>query len=135
MATITACTVPEVIGMARRAGLGEVADRIDYLYRLPVDNDDDPMDPDSARSLVSFLIRHKELPRPRITTNPEGHVHGDWEFTRDSNLGVQFLPSGDVWFIYASRDTDTGFFRMRETGTIAPDDLPKKIPPLVNRTM
>ena len=93
------------------------------------------MDPDSARSLVSFLTRQQELPSPGITTNPEGHVHGDWEFTKDSNLGVQFLPSVDIAFTYASRDTDTGFFRMRETGTIAPDDLLKKIPPLVNHTM
>ena len=135
MATITTYTVPEVIDMARRAGLGEVADRIDYLHKLPLENGADPMDPDSARSLVSFMIKHhQELPEAGITMNPEGHVHGDWEFTKDSNLGVQFLPSGDVWFIYASRDTDTGFFRMREKGTVAPDDMLKKISPLVNRT-
>ena len=135
MATITACTVPEVIDMARRAGLDEVADRIDYLYKLPRDNDDDPMDPDSARSLVSFLTKHQELPIPGITMNPEGHVHGDWEFTEDSNATVQFLPSGDVRFAHASRDADTGFFRARERGTITPDDMFRKVIPLVNDTM
>ena len=137
MATITACTVPEVIDMARRAGLGKVADRIDYLHRLPPEDDADPMDPDSARSLVSFLIKHhQKLPETGITMNPEGHVHGDWEFTEDSDLAAQFLPSGDVWFDYASRDADTGHFRSRESGTVAPDTMLKKIIPLVaGRTM
>ena len=136
MATITACTVPEVIDMARRAGLGEVADRIDYLHKLPLENGADPMDPDSARSLVSFLIKHhQELPKTGITLNPEGHVHGDWEFTKDSDVEVQFLPSGDVWFDYASRDADTGHFRSRESGTVTPDDMLKKIMPLVNSAM
>ena len=135
MATITTYTVPEVIDMARRAGLGEVADRIDYLYKLPVDNDDDPMDPDSARSLVSFLIKHhRELPETGITMNPEGHVHGHWEFTKDSDVEVQFLPSGDVWFMYLDIDQDTGSLRAREEGTMAPDDMLKKIMPLVNCT-
>ena len=133
MATITACTVPEVIDMARRAGLGEIADRIDYLYKLPLDNDDDPMNPDSARSLVSFLMKHhRELPMPGITMNPEGHVHGDWKFTKDSNAAAQFLPSGDVRFAYASRDADTGFFRARERGTITPDGMFKKLIAFVN---
>ena len=135
MATITVCTVPEVIDMARRAGLDKVADRIDYLYKLPVDNDDDPMDPDSARSLVSFLIRHhEELPETGITMNPEGHMHGDWGF-EDIDVEVQFLPSGDVWFDYASKDVDTGHFRSRESGTVTPDDMLKKIMPLVNSAM
>ena len=58
MTIITTYTVPEVIDMARRAGLSKVADRLPYLYNLPLDNDADPMNPDSARSLVSFLIKH-----------------------------------------------------------------------------
>ena len=136
MAVTTACTVPEVIDMARRAGLGEVADRVDYLYNLPLENGADPMDPDSARSLVSFLVKHhQELPMPGITMNPEGHVHGDWEFTEDSNVTVQFLPSGDVRFAHASRDADTGFFRARERGTITPDDMFQKVVPLVSDTI
>ena len=136
MAVTTACTVPEVIDMARRAGLGDVADRIGYLHKLPLENGADPMDPDSARSLVSFLIKHhKELPETGITLNPEGHIHGDWDFTEDSDLAAQFLPSGDVWFDYASRDKDTGHFRSRETGTVAPDDMLKKVIPLVGRAM
>ena len=135
MATITACTVPEVIDMARRAGLDKVADRISYLHKLPLENGADPMNPDSARSLVSFLIKHQqELPEAGITLNPEGHVHGDWEFTRDSDVEVQFLPSGDVWFMYLDIDQDTGSLRTREEGTMAPDDMLKKIMPLVNCT-
>ncbi len=136
MATITACTVPEVIDMARRAGLGGVADRISYLHKLPLENDADPMDPDSARSLVSFLIKHhQKLPETGITLNPEGHVHGEWIFTKDSDMAAQFLPSGDVWFIHSARDRDTGSFRMRERGTVAPEDMLKKIMPLVNGAM
>lgn len=136
MATITACMVPEVIDMARRAGLGEVADRIDYLHKLPLENGADPMDPDSARSLVSFLAKHhQELPMSGITMNPEGHVHGDWEFTEDSNVTVQFLPSGDVRFAHASRDADTGFFRARDRGTFTPEDMFKRIIPLASDTI
>ena len=135
MATITTYTVPEVIYMAKRAGLAKVADRIEYLYNLPRDNNDDPMNPDSARSLVSFLMKHhRELPIPGITVNPEGHVHGSWKFTKNSNADAWFLPSGDVRFAYASRDTDTGFFRARERGTITPDDMFKKVTAFVNDT-
>ena len=67
--------------------------------------------------------------------NPEGHVHGHWEFTRNDDVAVQFMPSGDVWFDYASRDADTGHFRSRESGTATPDDMLKKIMPLVNSAM
>ena len=132
MAAITACTVPEVIDMARRAGLGKVADRLDYLYGLPLDGDD-PMNPDSARSLVSFLTKHRrELPRTRITMGPAGYVSAGWEFTEDDDLGVQFLPSGDVRFHYASKDAGTGHFMERAVGKGKPDDMLKRVMPLVN---
>ena len=135
MATVTACTIPEAIDMARRAGLSKVADRMDYLYKLPLDNDEDPINPDSARSLVSFLIKHhRELPITGITVSPEGHVHGRWEFTKDSDADAWFLPSGDVQFACASRDTESGFFRAREMGTITPDDMFKKITAFANDT-
>ena len=135
MATVTACTIPEVIDMVRRSGLSKVADRMDYLYKLPVDNDDDPMSPDSARLLVSFLMKYQqEIPMPEIAMSPEGHVYGDWEFTKDSNASALFLPSGDVRFACASRDTDTGFFKAREMGTITPDDTFKKITAFANDT-
>ena len=133
MATITTYTVLEVIDMARRAGLGDVADRLDHLHKLPLENGADPMDPDSARSLVSFLIKHhQKLPETGITLNPEGHVHGEWIFTENSDVAAQFLPSGDIWFIHSARDQDTGSFKMREEGTATPDDMLKKIMPLVN---
>ena len=135
MATITACTVPEVIDMARRAGLGKVADRLDYLYGLPLE-DDDPMNPDSARSLVSFLTRHhRELPETGITMSHEGYVSAGWEFTKDDDLDVQFLPSGDVRFHYATRDAGTGHFMERAMGKGKPDDMLKRIMPLVNNPM
>lgn len=132
MATITAYTVPEVIDMARRAGLGKVADRLDYLYGLPLDGDDS-MNPDSARSLVSFLTKHhRELPRTRITMGPTGYVSAGWKFTEDDDLAVQFMPSGDVRFYYATRDTDTGYLVEREMGKGKPDDMLKRVMPLVN---
>lgn len=130
---MAACTVSNVIDMAKHAGLGKVADRLSYLYGLPQENGADPMDPDSARSLVSFLIKHhQKLPETGITMNPEGHVHGEWEFTQDSNLATQFLPSGDIWFVYSIRDQDTGYFRIREKGTLSQEEMFKMIMPLVN---
>ena len=135
MATITACTVPEVIDMARRAGLGDVADRLDYLYGLPLDGDD-PMNPDSARSLVSFLMgHHRKLPETGITMGPEGHVSAGWKFTEDDDLDVQFLPSGDVRFYYATRDAGTGYLVERVMGKGKPDDMLKRVMPLVNNSM
>ena len=136
MATITAYTVPEVVDTARRAGLGEVADRLDYLYKLPLENGADPMNPDSARSLVSFLMkRHRELPETGITMGPAGYVSAGWEFTEDDDLAAQFLPSGDVRFHYASRDAGTGHFMERAMGKGKPDDMLKRVMPLVNSSM
>ena len=135
MALTTTYTVPEVIDMARRAGLGKVADRLDYLYGLPLEGDD-PMNPDSASSLVSFLTRHhRELPRTRITMGPEGYVSAGWKFTEDDDLGVQFLPSGDVRFHYATINTDTGYLVGRAMGKGRPDDMLKRVMPLVNNSM
>ena len=135
MALTTACTVPEVIDMARRAGLDDVADRLDYLYGLPLDGDD-PMNPDSARSLVSFLTRHhRELPEIGITMGPTGYVSAGWKFTEDDDLAAQFLPSGDVRFYYATRDTGTGYLVERVMGKSKPDDMLKRVMPLVNSSM
>ena len=136
MATITAYTVPEVIDTARRAGLGEVADRLDYLHRLPLENGADPMDPDSARSLVDFLTRHhRDLPKPGITASADGHVHADLEFAGDSDVDIEFLPSGDVWFIYSDRDQDTGSYKIRETKMSTQDYMLKRIMPRANHAM
>ena len=132
MAPTTTHTVPEVIDMARRAGLDRVADRLDYLYGLPLE-DSDPMNPDSARSLVSFLMRHhQELPETGITMGPAGYVNADWKFTEDDDLGVRFLPSGDVRFHYASMDAGTGHFMGRAMGKGKPDDVLKEVMPLVD---
>lgn len=135
MALTTASTVPEIIDTARRAGLGKVADRLDYLYGLPLDGDD-PMDPDSARSLVSFLMRHhRELPKTRITMGPAGYVGAGWKFTADDDLAVQFMPSGDVRFYYATRDTGTGYLVERVMGKGKPDDMLKRVMPHVCNSM
>ena len=136
MALTTAYTVPEVIGMARRAGLDRVADRLDYLYGLPLEEGTYPMNPDSAMSLVSFLMgHHQELPRTRITMGPAGYVTGGWEFTGDDDLGARFLPSGDVRFYYATKDAGTGHFVERVMGKGKPDDMLKKVMPVVNSSM
>ena len=126
-------TIPNIIGMARRAGLDAAADRLDYLYNLPVENGDDPMNPETARLLVVFLSEHPELTTCAITVDPEGYVSASWDITQDSELDAKFLPSGNVWFTYVAGDDEYGNVKIFKTGDTSPDNMLKEIMPLIKR--
>ena len=127
-------TIPDVIDMARRAGLDAAADRLDYLYKIPAENGDEPMNLDAAKSLVLFLIEHPELDTGIIGTDPDGFVDVMWNITKDSKLDAQFLPSGSVWFAYAIDEPNTDSFKTLKSGDASPNDMLKAIVPLIERS-
>ena len=127
-------TIPKVIEMARKAGLDAAADRLDYLYKLPVDNDDAPIDSETTKSLVSFMIEYPQLTTDVITVNSEGFVHATWEITQDNELNAQFLHSGKVLFIYTVTEPDADRFKILKTGDTYPDDMLNAIMPLIEQS-
>ena len=124
-------TIPKVIEIARRAGLDVAADRLDYLYSLPVDDGDLPMNPKTAKSLVTFMSEHPELATDAITVNSEGFVNAIWNFTPNSKLDAQFFPSGNVWFAYLVNDNDSGDFKILKRGDTYPNDMLETVMPLI----
>ena len=127
-------TIPEIINMARRSNLESVADRLDYLYNLDVDNGDEPMNSDTVSMLVSFMIEHPDMATDMITVNPNGFVHVTWNMTLNSTVHVRFLPSGKVWFAHTNNDKDSDRFKTLKTGEMYPNDMLKEIMPFIKRS-
>ena len=127
-------TIPKVIDMARRAGLYAAANKLDCMYKIPAENGDEPMNLDTVKSLVLFLIEHPGLDTSTIGTDPNGFVSVIWSVTRDSKLYAQFLPSGSVWFEYAVDESNTDGFRILKSGDASPNDMLKAIAPLIEQS-
>lgn len=127
-------TIPEIIRLARRSGLESVADRLDYLYKLDVDNGDEPMNSDTVSMLVLFMIEHPDMVTDMITVNPDGFVHATWDITQSSRLDARFLPSGNVWFAYTVDDSDSDRFKILKKGEVSPNDMLKEVMPFIERS-
>ena len=126
--------IPKIIDVARKAGLDAAADRLDYLYNLPVENGDEPMNPKAAKLLVSFMIEHPERATDAITMGPSGFVDVLWEITPNSQLDAQFLPSGNVWFAYTVDEPDSDRFKILKKGDASPNDMLNAVMPLIEHS-
>ena len=131
---VTFETISEIISLARRSGLESVADRLDYLYHLGVDNGDEPINQESVNTLVTFMIEHPKLDTDTITVNPEGFVNAEWDIAANRTLDVQFFPLGNVWFVYAEDDDASGTFKILKRGDSSPNEMFKSIMPLVENS-
>lgn len=126
-------TIPEAIGLARRAGLESVADRLNYLYQLERDNGDEPINQDTVNVLVSFMVEHPEFIANVIAIGSSGCVHATWDITTNSTLDAKFLPSGNVRFIYAIDNKESEGFKVLKKGEVSPNEMFKAIMPFIEK--
>ncbi len=112
----------------RDRGKGPVADRIDkFLDILAQEPDEAPIDFDSLRSLVSFVLMSPTLRPPIVGSDPEGLMELEWHLADNGNadsfwgrgkgvVSLKFLTSGLVQYVALSGPHQKGVERLQTQG-------------------
>ena len=87
------------------------------------DPSEPPMNADSLRDMVAFLLSERWLPHPQISVNPNGLVGAEWRLPGDSGdtdgfgvLALEFRCSGLIGFTAVSASSPTDGNRSRVSG-------------------
>ncbi len=89
-----------IIRSLRRYGLTTLADRLDHLIELEVDDPDGlPMSLASLQYAAAFLLRMTHAPTPGIAVDQDGHIGFDWRLEPVGIVASTFLANGNV--VYA----------------------------------
>lgn len=89
-----------VIDHARGNGLQEVAGRLEDLAKLPLDDDDAPLQAESARNFVEYFIARQKKGRPLMTVTPAGDLDATWKGADGESVTMRFFSDGRVWVAY-----------------------------------
>ena len=96
---VEASSRAEMADALRKAGLDQSADRLDYLWRLAEeDQDEEPIALESLRQLTTFLINERELGEPQIGVSPDGVALAQWRVLEAGILAMEFLGSELIRF-------------------------------------
>ena len=146
-----------IVQPLRRAGLGSVADRLQYLSELEADDPDQPKcDLDSLKSFVDFILSSSHLATEDVSVNREGLLSAHWFLTApsshgaDSDLGpvaddfdpkywgdgeggitMVFTSDGNVRYAATSGPIVEGHERIRDHGVAPVKDILSVVDPFV----
>ncbi len=97
----------DVITKIRDCGLNLIAERLDYLRKLPIDSQyEKSIDLESLSNFAHFVMDNPKLPRPQITVSPDGFINAEWFIEEYGDLSVEFLSSGDIMFSILIQSSD-----------------------------
>ena len=95
-----ATTVENIVLIIRLFGQSSIADRLDYLHGLLVDEPyQKPMSLESVRGFALFIMNRAYLPYPDITVNADGRVTIEWDVAGRSTLILEFISSEYVEYL------------------------------------
>ena len=118
-----AITPEQIIDTLDQAAMHAVADRLAYLRNLAAHDPEEPtLQLDSLRALADCLMRHRELPDPRIATTPNGLLMVDWRVPPDANVAIGFTSTTLTRFAAVSDPAEPGVERPRVDGTLPLED-------------
>lgn len=89
-----------VVDYARRHGLQEVADRLVDLARLPVGDDEMPLQAGAARNFAEYCVARQKSCRPLMTVTPAGDLDATWKGADGESVTMRFFSDGRVWVAY-----------------------------------
>ena len=123
-----------IIAIVRRLGLDRIADRLDYLIELEAEEPDEPpMDIDSLRAAVEFLLRDPQMPRPGIGVGYEGEVGYDWRLQPEGIVWLVFPALGQVQYAIIAPDQASPDNHTRLSGTSDQEAMLEIIRPFLSR--
>ena len=116
----------KVIDYAERQGLQQVADRFVDLARLPLDDDETPLQAGAARNFVEYCIARQKKGRPLMTVTPGGYLDATWKCSERERIVMRFFSDGSVWVAYRLL-IESGSFELAAKDLLNPN-LHFKIP-------
>ena len=124
----------EIIAVVRRLGLERIADRLDELIELEAEElDEEPMDIDSLRSAMEFLLCDPRMPRPGIGVGYDGVVGFDWRLQPEGIIWLEFPSMGQVQYVILPPAPASSDERVSLTGTSEYAALLEQIKPYLAR--
>ena len=123
-----ATKVEDVILVIRLFGQSSIANRLEYLHNLPVDEPyQKPINLESVQGFALFIMNNAYLPYPDIMVNPDGHVTIEWEVAECGALILEFISLESVEYLEVPQQSESGFQRQYNSGITSIDDLPNTI--------
>lgn len=133
-ALAAAATRTAIIEVVRRLKHEAVADRLDYLIELEVEEpDEEPMDIDSLRAAVRFLLRDPQMPRPGIGVGPDGMIGFDWRLRPKGIVALSFGVADLVEYAAIVPDPSDRDDYQRFSGALQSADVLNLIMPLLSQ--
>ena len=123
-----------VIDAIQSCGLKQVADRLDYLCSLPVDEQHEaPIQIESLYLFAHFVMERLWLPYPQVTVSPDGYINTEWTIEKYGDLAIEFMPSGVIRFsiLYRSLNATPKFVN----GVQDVDEVIRIIKPFIDQLM
>ena len=97
----------DIISGVNMLGCDSIADRLVYLYGLPVDGPDEkPIVFGSLQTFALFVVEYTEILHPQISISPDGFVNAQWDIAGGNIIAMEFLPSNDIRFVRPRRSSE-----------------------------
>ena len=129
-----AATVEDVVLVIRLFGQSSIADQLDYLNGLPVDEPyQKPMKLESARGFALFIMNNTQLPYPDIAVNPDGRVTIEWDVVGRGTLVLEFLSSELVEYLDVFQQSESARQRQYNSGVSSIDSVTDIVKPAIDK--
>ena len=114
-----ATTHREVTDLLRGFGRNTIADRLDYLRGLHLDDPEEPrLEFESLRTLAGLVLSEGQLSDPEIGLTPRGLAFGQWRMPPDGILAMEFHAHDWIRFAGIGSKTRPSGQRRRISGTL-----------------
>lgn len=90
----------DIVDLARRSGLHDVAERLTQLSKQPHDDDERPLLGRTAAPFVHYCLARGKATRPLMTVTPTGELDVTWKDAAGEKVLMRFFEDGRVWVAY-----------------------------------
>ena len=87
---------------------------------------------ESLRSLATFLVAERQLPRPQISAGADGLLSAQWRTRLNEVMALEFLASGLIRFAALSRPGDPED-QWNISGTLPGSEVMRAVEPFTMR--
>jgi len=97
----------ELLSFARRCLPDGISSRLEFLYGLEQDLDEDeqPMSVGSLKCFLDFMNNNNNLREPAIAVTLDGYIEATWQQGQDAIFTIVFLPSKQAIYSFVGQDS------------------------------
>ena len=102
-----------------------LSDRLNFLFEASKEEDPDDMAiaPDSLKHFIGFIQSVPHLKYPDLVLSPSKNIRALWRTGPNRHFAVEFLTTGDVYFVIFSPDQKHPEKIIRLSGQVSVDSL------------